>query len=71
MSLRDEWKKVGKGFGKVGKDIGQVGVTLGKTMVNTVSKGVSEAQEWANEEEKASQAATEVDATVVEESKAE
>lgn len=71
MSLKDEWKKVGKGFGKVGKDIGHVGATLGKTVVNTVAQGVNSAAEWANEEERASAAPTEVEATVVEESKAE
>ncbi len=71
MSLKDEWKKVGKGFGQVGKDIGQVGVTIGKTVVNTVSQGVNSAQEWASEEERASAPPTEVEATVVEETKAE
>ena len=48
-----------------------MGATLGKTVVNTVAKGVNSAAEWANEEERASAAPTEVEATVVEENKAE
>ena len=40
--LKNNWKKVGKGFASLGKD-------LGKTLLKTVKTGVDAASDWAGE----------------------
>lgn len=53
MELKDNWKKVGKGFGELGKDLGELGKDLGVSIVKSVKKGAEKVSEWAdNEDEK-------------------
>ncbi len=47
MSLKDDWKSVGKDFGKLGSD-------LGKSLVRTVKKGINAVDKWSDEEPKGS-----------------
>ncbi len=47
MSLKDDWKSVGKDFGKLGSD-------LGKSIVRTVKKGINAVDKWSDEEAKES-----------------
>ena len=42
MSLKDDWKSVGKDFGKLGSD-------LGKSIVRSVKKGVDVVDRWAED----------------------
>ena len=52
MELKDNWKKVGKGFGELGKDLGELGKDLGVSIVKSVKKGAEKVSEWADSEEK-------------------
>ena len=45
MSLKDDWKSVGKDFGKLGSD-------LGKSIVRSVKKGVDAVDRWAEDKPK-------------------
>ena len=44
MSLKENWKKVGKDFGELGKD-------LGSSIVQSVKTGAKAVSDWANKEE--------------------
>lgn len=48
MSLKDDWKKVGKDWASLGKD-------LGKSIVKTVKVGVDKTNEWVEEDKKPSE----------------
>jgi Sec-independent protein translocase protein TatA len=52
MELKDNWKKVGKGFGELGKDLGELGKDLGVSIVKSVKKGAEKVSEWADNEDK-------------------
>ena len=59
MELKDNWKKVGKGFGELGKDLGELGKDLGElgkdlgvSIVKSVKKGAEKVSEWADNEDK-------------------
>lgn len=52
MELKDNWKKVGKGFGEIGKDLGELGKDLGVSIVKSVKKGAEKVSEWADNEDK-------------------
>lgn len=54
MSLKDDWKSVGKDFGKLGSD-------LGKSIVRTVKKGINAVDKWSEEEAQAPAEATNTD----------
>ena len=45
MSLKDNWKKVGKDFGSLGKD-------LGSSIVKSVKSGAKAVSEWADDDKK-------------------
>lgn len=45
MSLKEDWKSVGKDFGKLGSD-------QGKSLVRTVKKGIDAVDKWSEEEAK-------------------
>ena len=52
MELKDNWKKVGKGFGELDKDLGELGKDLGVSIVKSVKKGAEKVSEWADDEDK-------------------
>jgi hypothetical protein len=52
MELKDNWKKVGKGFGELGKDLGELGKDLGVSIVKSVKKGAEKVSEWADDDKK-------------------
>ena len=56
MSLKENWKKVGKDFGELGKD-------LGSSIVQSVKTGAKAVSDWADKEEQKN--AEEVKADVV------
>lgn len=49
MSLKENWKKVGKDFGELGKD-------LGTSIVKSVKAGAKTVSDWAEDEDKKKEA---------------